>query len=84
MAQQKTKKQTHDKMLRHYGEEEEHKHNKDHLSYREHEKSHGRHLHGGHSHHKNTHHHHKTSHHEKHFHANADHMNKKKETDNVV
>ncbi len=67
MAKQKTKVSTHEKEEHRYGDDVEHKHNKDHLEYREHEPSHGRHLHGGHSSHRGTHHHHHTTHHHHHY-----------------
>ena len=67
MSMQKTKQSTHETMEHKYGSETEHKHNKDHQEYREHEKSHDAHLHGGHSSHKGTHHHHHTTHHHHHY-----------------
>ncbi|NLS11943.1 hypothetical protein HGP28_03440 [Vibrio sp. SM6] len=66
MAQQKTKVSTHEKMDKLYDDPDD-KHNKDHLEYRAHEPSHGRHLHGGVNSHRGTHHHHKTVHHHHHY-----------------
>ncbi|MCC4796685.1 hypothetical protein BCT30_23455 [Enterovibrio norvegicus] len=67
MATQKTKVSTHESMTHKYGDDVEHKHDKDHLEYREHEPSHGHHLHGGVNSHKGTHHHHRTTHHHHHY-----------------
>lgn len=67
MGTQKTKKSTQKTMENKYGDDVEHKHDKDHLEYRGHEKSHGHHLHGGISDHKGTHHHHKAVHHHHHY-----------------
>lgn len=68
MSKQHTKSATHEKMIHEYGTDVEHKHNKDHLEYKEKESELHRHLHGGHSVHKPSHHHHKTAHHHVHHH----------------
>ncbi|MFA0085270.1 hypothetical protein [Vibrio sp. 10N.261.51.F12] len=66
MSKQHTKMATHEKMVREYGDEHEHKHNKDHLEFQMKDSEEHLHLHGGHNTHKPSHHHHKTAHTELH------------------
>ncbi len=67
MSRQHNSKIMRDKMAKEYeADGVEHKHDTNHMEYREHEPSHGRHLHGGHSDHRGTHHHHHVTHHHNH------------------